>query len=69
MGQPFRISMKGISLDKPGGKERREFHGRWAPYVSPTTVQPFTPVPGCIDEVCRQQVLLFVAMAPLSETL
>ncbi|OIW32335.1 hypothetical protein CONLIGDRAFT_572055 [Coniochaeta ligniaria NRRL 30616] len=69
LGQPFRTSMKGISLDRPGWKDGPEFRGRWAPYVSPTTTQHFTPVADCVEEVCRHQVLLFEAMAPLSETL
>ena len=61
--------MKGVSLEKPGLKTHLRPSGQWAPYVSPTTTQPFPPMADCVEEVCTYQVLLFEAMAPLSDTL
>ncbi|KAL3417056.1 hypothetical protein PVAG01_11479 [Phlyctema vagabunda] len=69
LGQPFRMSMKGVSLKKPGLTASFRSSKQWTPYVSPSAVQTFTPVVDCVDEVCIHQVLLFEAMAPLSDTL
>ena len=67
LGQPFRMSLKGVSLGKPGLSNRSEPPGHWTPY--PAMTQPFSPVAGCVEEVCAYQVLLFEAMAPLSDAL
>ncbi|KAH8671646.1 fungal-specific transcription factor domain-containing protein [Xylariales sp. PMI_506] len=69
LGQPFRMSMKGVHLDKPGPKNPLRLPGQWSPYFSPTSTQPFVPMADCVEEVCRYQILLFEAMAPLSDTL
>lgn len=69
LGQPFRMSMKGVTLDKPGHKSRLTASGHWVPYAHASTPQPSTPIVDCVEEVCRQQVLLFEALAPLSDTL
>jgi hypothetical protein len=63
------MSMKGVSLEKPGSKIHSGLLGQWTPYVSPTTAQTFTPMADCVEKVCTCQVLLFEAMAPLSDTL
>ncbi|KAK3942515.1 fungal-specific transcription factor domain-containing protein [Diplogelasinospora grovesii] len=67
LGQPFRMSMKGVSLDKPGAKSRSEMPGQYTP--NPAMAQSFSPMTERIDDVCRYQVLLFEAMAPLRDTL
>ncbi|KAJ0106945.1 hypothetical protein J7T55_011040 [Diaporthe amygdali] len=69
LGQPFRMSMKGVTLDKPGHKSRLTASGHWTPYAHANTPQSFTPMVDCVEDVCRQQVLLFEALAPLSDTL
>lgn len=69
LGQPFRMSMKGVTLEKAGAKLHFELPGQWTPYVSPTMAQTFTPMDDCVEEVCTFQVLLFEAMAPLSDAL
>ncbi|KAJ9150758.1 Fungal specific transcription factor [Pleurostoma richardsiae] len=69
LGQPFRMSMKGVSLDKPGFRSPSKLPGHWTPYTSPNATQSFTPIVDCIEEVCRHQVLLFETMAQLSDTL
>lgn len=74
LGQPFRMSMKGVSLDKPGRKSTTQMPGQWTPYVKPgmtaaTATTTTTPMADYVDEVCLHQVLLFESMAPLSDTL
>jgi hypothetical protein len=69
LGQPFRMSMKGVSLEKPKLKADLRSPRQWAPYVSPNIAQTFTTMVDCVEEVCTYQVLLFEAMAPLSDTL
>lgn len=63
------MSMKGVSLDKPSSKPHLGLPGQWTPYVSPTTVQTFPPMADCVEEISTYQVLLFEAMAPLSDTM
>lgn len=63
------MSMKGVTLEKPGHKSRLTASGHWTPYAHANVTQPFTPKVDCVEEVCRQQVLLFEALAPLSDTL
>ena len=63
------MSMKGVSLEKPGSKIHLGLPRQWTPYVSPTTAQTFTPMADCVEEVSTYLVLLFEAMAPLSDTL
>jgi hypothetical protein len=69
LGQPFRMSMKGVTLDKPGYENRMTAPGHWTPYAHANTTQSPTPMVDCVEEVCRQQVLLFEALGPLSDTL
>lgn len=69
MGQPFRMSMKGVVLDKTGHTNRLTAPEHWAPYAHAHVTQSSTPVVDCVEEVCRQQVLLFEALGPLSDTL
>lgn len=69
LGQPLRMSMKGVNLDKPGSDNPLELVGQWTPYVTPTATQSFNPMIDCTKLVCRYQVLLFEAMAPLSDAL
>lgn len=63
------MSMKGVSLEKPSSKIHLGLPRQWTPYVSSTAAQNFTPMADCVEEVCMYQVLLFEAMAPLSDTL
>ncbi|KFY47225.1 hypothetical protein V494_00089 [Pseudogymnoascus sp. VKM F-4513 (FW-928)] len=67
LGQPFRMSMKGVTLEKAGAKVYLGLPRQWTPYVSPAMAQTFPPMADCIEEVCTYQVLLFEAMAPLSD--
>jgi hypothetical protein len=61
--------MKCVSLENPQSTAHSRPPRQWTPYVSPTTAQAFTPMAYCVEEVCIYQVLLFEAMAPLSDTL
>lgn len=63
------MSMKGVTLEKAGAKAYLGLPGQWSPYVSPTMTQTFPPMVDCVEEVCTYQVLLFEAMAPLSDAL
>ncbi len=63
------MSMKGVSLEKPRPKAQLASSTQWTPYVSLNTAHAFTPMADCVEEVCTYQVLLFEAMAPLSDTL
>ncbi|KAF3763469.1 hypothetical protein M406DRAFT_226316, partial [Cryphonectria parasitica EP155] len=67
LGQPFRLSMKGVSLDKPELNSRPKPAGQWTPYVRPTATQAPVPVVDCAECVCKYQILLFEATAPLSD--
>ncbi|KAJ4413401.1 hypothetical protein N0V82_008570 [Gnomoniopsis sp. IMI 355080] len=69
LGQPFRLSMKGVSLAKPGSNGRLESSGQWTPYLRPGSSQGHAPLVDCAQLVCRYQVMLFEATAPLSDTL
>ncbi|OAA63461.1 Transcription factor [Niveomyces insectorum RCEF 264] len=70
LGQPSRMSTKGVSLDKPSSTNSiAGLPKPWTPYVSPTVTQPYVAMTECVEEVCKYQVLLFEAMSPLSDTL
>ncbi|KAL1891083.1 hypothetical protein Sste5346_007908 [Sporothrix stenoceras] len=75
LGQPFRMSLEGVTLEKPSGKARTE--------AAPTQYCPpnkdinsnsamtptFSGMNEHIEDVCRFQVLLFELMSPLSDAL
>ena len=63
------MSMKGVTIDKPGTTNDQDPRDNWVPYVSPTSQESFMPMVDRVEEVCRYQVLLFEAMVPLNDTL
>ncbi|PVH78285.1 hypothetical protein DL98DRAFT_422331 [Cadophora sp. DSE1049] len=68
LGQPFRMSMKGVTQEMPGSNAYMGLSRQWTPYVSKTMHQTSPPMADCVQAVFRCQVLLFDAMAPLYDT-
>lgn len=56
--------MEDVTVSKPGDQENHWETGKWAPYVSPSSVNSDTGLLDCMEAVIQQQVTLCELMTP-----
>ncbi|KAL0932487.1 uncharacterized protein CTRU02_213440 [Colletotrichum truncatum] len=67
LGRPFRISMEGVTVAKPGSVISDKPSGQWSSYTS--LASPGSPMTDYSEDLSRQRALLCEIMAPLGYSL